>query len=305
MRRPGAAARTRAPARARTSDCPDLCALPASRRAIVGKDRFGALTACDTRRAAYGAERRAILTHSPELHAARAAGFTGTTLAKAGQKPDDLAATLARGRTRRPRENVQAEIEQVTAKPWVRRVIRWELTGDQPRNLRLSWSIEPVARQELEEEIFGKHVLITSHDHWPVPEIIAGYRSQSEAGFSFRQLKDPHAVSFSPHVPLDRARHPRPRLHLRPRLADRAPDAPQGPPGRAGPVRPPATVPARRHRRDTRAWHLLAAAQVSDPAAPGGSTATAAHPQTGRVTQARASSLTRHEQADGRARSSD
>jgi transposase len=49
----------------------------------------------------------------------------------------------------------------------------------------------------------------------------------------------------------------------------------------------------------------FAAAQAADPAAPGGSAATAAHPQTGRVTQPRARSLTRHEQADGRARSSD
>ena len=50
----------------------------------------------------------------------------------------------------------------------------------------------------LEEEIFGKHVLITSHDDWAVPDVIAGYRSQSEAEFAFRQLKDPRAVSFSP-----------------------------------------------------------------------------------------------------------
>jgi transposase len=50
----------------------------------------------------------------------------------------------------------------------------------------------------LEEEIFGKHVLITSHDDWPVPEVVAGYRSQSEAEFSFRQMKDTHVVSFSP-----------------------------------------------------------------------------------------------------------
>ena len=41
-------------------------------------------------------------------------------------------------------------------------------------------------------------MLITSHDDWPVPEVVAGYRSQSEAEFGFRQLKDPHAVSFSP-----------------------------------------------------------------------------------------------------------
>jgi len=180
------------------SDCPDLTALPAAARSLADKDRFGDLTACDTRREVYGAKRRAILTHSPELHAAQAAGFTGTTLAKAGKKLDELAATLARGRTRRPKDKVEAEIEAITAKPWVRRVITWQLTGDQPKDLRLAWRIDPGARAALEEEIFGKHVLITSHDDWPAAEVIAGYRSQSEAESSFRQLKDPHVVSFSP-----------------------------------------------------------------------------------------------------------
>jgi hypothetical protein len=138
------------------------------------------------------------LTHSPELHAAQARGFDGTTLAKAGRKLDELAATLARGKTRRARDKVEAEIAAITAKPWVRRVITWQLSGEQPKDLRLTWSIDPAARAALEEEIFGKHVLITSHDDWPAAEVIAGYRSQSEAEFSFRQLKDPHVVSFSP-----------------------------------------------------------------------------------------------------------
>jgi hypothetical protein len=80
----------------------------------------------------------------------------------------------------------------------VRRVIRWQLTGDQPKDLRLTWHADPGARAALEEEIFGKHVLITDHDDWPAAEVIAGYRSQSEAEFSFRQMKDPHVVSFSP-----------------------------------------------------------------------------------------------------------
>ena len=180
------------------SDCPDLTALPASKRSLVDKDRFGGLTAYDTRRAVYGAERRAILTHSPELHAAQAAGFTGTTLAKAGKKLDELAARLARGKTRRGKDKVTAEIEEITAKPWVRRVITWHLAGEQPKDLRLTWGINPDARAALEEEIFGKHVLITSHDHWPVPEIVAGYRSQSEAESGFRQMKDTRVVSFSP-----------------------------------------------------------------------------------------------------------
>jgi transposase len=180
------------------SDCPDLLALPASVRSIVDPDRFGQLTAYQTRRQAYGAARRAVLTHSPELHQAQAAGFEGTTLAKAGRKLGELAATLGRGKTRRGKDKVEAEIEKITAKPWVRRVISWQLDGDQPKDLRLTWSVDPAARTALEEEIFGKHVLITGHDDWPAAEVIAGYRSQSEAEFSFRQLKDTRVVSFSP-----------------------------------------------------------------------------------------------------------
>jgi transposase len=180
------------------SDCPDLTALPASARSVVDQERFGDLTGYDTRRVVYGAERRAILTHSPELHQSQARGFDGTTLAKAGKKLDELAATLARGKTRRLREKVEAEIEKITAKPWVRRVITWQLSGDQPKDLRLSWQQNSRARAALEDEIFGKHVLITDHDDWPVADVVAGYRSQSEAEFGFRQLKDPHTVSFSP-----------------------------------------------------------------------------------------------------------
>jgi transposase len=180
------------------SDCPDLTALPASKRSVVDEDRFGGLTAYDTRREVYGAPRRAILTHSPDLRDSQARGFDGTTLAKAGRRLDELAATLARGKTRRGKDKVAAEIETITAKPWVRRVIAWELTGGQPKDLRLSWQVDQQARAALEEEIFGKHVLITDQDDWPVPEVIAGYRSQSEAEFSFRQMKDTRVVSFSP-----------------------------------------------------------------------------------------------------------
>jgi transposase len=180
------------------SDCGELTALPASARAIVGADRFGGLTALDARREVYGAGRRAILTHSPELHAAHAASFTGTTLAKACRKLEELAATLARGKTRRPRARVEAEITVILHDTWARRVITWQLTGDTPKDHRLTWHIDSAARAALEEELFGKHVLITSHDDWPAAEVIAACRSQSEAEFSFRQLKDPRVVSFSP-----------------------------------------------------------------------------------------------------------
>jgi transposase len=180
------------------SDCAALTALPASARGVVDEDRFGGLTACDTRRDVYGAGRRAILTHSPELHDKQARGFTGTTLAKAGRKLDELAATLARGKTRRPRAKVEAEIGAILHDTWARRVVTWQLAGERPKDHRLTWAIDQDARAALEEEIFGKHVLITDHDDWPAAEVVAAYRSQSEAEASFRQMKDPRAASFSP-----------------------------------------------------------------------------------------------------------
>jgi len=178
------------------SDCPDLLARPAADRTPV--PGYPGLTAIDTHRKVYGTTRRAILTHSVELHAAQVTGFEGTTLAKAGRALDELAATLARGRTRRPREKVEEQIRTITKDTWVRRVVTWDLTGTAPAELRLTWTSDPDARARLEDELFGKHVLITDHDHWPVPDVVAGYRSQSEAEFSFRQLKDRHVVSFSP-----------------------------------------------------------------------------------------------------------
>src|SRR5665647_3203342 len=179
------------------SDVTDLLALPASDRQVVDADRFAHLSALETRRTVYGTDRRVILTHSPTLHAAQAAGFD-QSLAKAIRLLDDLAETLARGKTRRPAAKVAAEIDAITHDPWLARVLHTTLTGTTPAEHRLTVVVDDAARAALEEEVFGKRVLITNREDWSIPDVVAAYRSQSEAEFSFRQLKDPHVVSFSP-----------------------------------------------------------------------------------------------------------
>ena len=179
------------------SDCADLLALPANARSLVDADRFPGLSALETTRTVYGQPRRTVLTHSPTLHAAQARGLD-QTLAKAGTKLRDLAATLARGKTRRGQTKVIAEINQILVDTWARRIIVWELNGNTPAEHRLTWRIDTTARVQLEQEVFGKRVLITTREDWTIAEVVAAYRSQSEVEFSFRQLKDPHVVSFSP-----------------------------------------------------------------------------------------------------------
>ncbi len=179
------------------SDHPDLLALPASDYQLVDESRFEGLSAVDTTVTALGGTRRAVLTHSPNLHAKQSAGFD-QTLAKTTRGLGELAATLARGKTRRNRQAVLDAVAKITAPRWVNRILTTTLTGDNPASFRLSWTISDKARQALETELFGKRILITDHHDWPVAEVVAGYRSQSEVEAGFRQLKDTKAVSFSP-----------------------------------------------------------------------------------------------------------
>jgi transposase len=181
----------------RPSDHPDLLAIPARRFRVVAATRFPGLTAVETRTMALGAERRVVITHSETFHLRQVRGFE-QTLAKARRRLAALQARLARGRTRRPRQAVQAEITEILEPRWLSRVITWRLTGDRPASLRLHWRTDPAARRRLERELFGKRLLFTDRQDWPLAEVVAAYRSQADVEAGFRQLKDPKVVSFSP-----------------------------------------------------------------------------------------------------------
>jgi transposase len=175
----------------------DLLAVPARRFRIVDQTRFGGLTYYQSTAEALGATRRVIVTHSPTFHARQARGFA-QTLAKARRALTELQARLARGHTRKDRTAVEAEIATITGPRWLDRVLNITLTGDKPDQLRLSFRTDAAALRRLETEIFGKRILFTDRDNWPVADVVAAYRSQADVEAGFRQLKDRHVVSFSP-----------------------------------------------------------------------------------------------------------
>jgi transposase len=180
----------------RPSDHPELLAVPARRFQVLDAERFAGLSAFASRTQALGADRRVIVTHSPTFHQRQARGFE-QTLAKARRQLGELQARLARGKTRRGRQAVEAHLAKICTPRWLDRVIAWELEGTTPASLRLHWRTDPTARRRLEREVFGKRILFTDHD-WPVAEVVAAYRAQADVEAGFRQLKDPKVVSFSP-----------------------------------------------------------------------------------------------------------
>jgi transposase len=181
------------------SDHPDLLAVAKSRYRPVDKGRFPGLSAFETRKSVFGTERRIVLTHSEQLHDKQSAGFD-QTVAKAGRQLGELQARLERGQGRRGREKVEAEIAEILKPKWLSRVISTSVAGEEPADLRLTWSTGPEARATLEDELFGKRVLFTDKDKRAAPTavIVADYRSQEAAEADFRQMKDPKVVSFSP-----------------------------------------------------------------------------------------------------------
>jgi transposase len=181
------------------SDHPDLLAIAKDRYAVVDAERFVGLTGFETTKVVFSKERRLVLCHSDGLHAKQSRGFD-QTLAKAHRQLAELQGRLARGRTRKAREKVEAEIAAILAPRWVSQVITWTLTGESPADLRLRFHTKQAARAALEEEIFGKRILFSDKDieEASTAQIVAEYRSQETVEGDFRQMKDPKVVSFSP-----------------------------------------------------------------------------------------------------------
>jgi len=179
------------------SDHPGLLAVPRTHYVPVDDDRYPGLTCVDTEVDALGVTRRAVLTHSPTLHAAQSRGFD-QTLAKARRRLTELQAHLVRGKTRRGRDAVEAEITAILKPRWVDQVLTTTLTGQNPAEFRLTWRTNQHARKLLEDSIFGKRILFTNRTAWSTGEVVAAYRSQSEVEAGFRQQKDPRVVSFGP-----------------------------------------------------------------------------------------------------------
>ena len=180
------------------SDCPDLLARPATDREPVDPKRYPGLTAIDTRRTVFGQDRRVVLTHSPNLHEGQSRGLDQTLAKAAGPARPNWPTRWPAARPAVTAPPSRSEIAAIVNDTWVKRILTSTLTGDTPAEHRLTWTVDDTARAGLEDELFGKRILVTDHDDWPVADVVAGYRSQSDAEFGFRQLKDPHVVSFSP-----------------------------------------------------------------------------------------------------------
>ena len=99
---------------------------------------------------------------------------------------------LRRGKARRSRAQIEAKIAKIVSPRWAKRVLKTTFTGEQMQDSRLTYRTDERAYAKLEKEHFDKRIIITSHEDWPVADIVRAYRSQNDIESSFRQMKDVH-----------------------------------------------------------------------------------------------------------------
>lgn len=149
-----------------------------------------------TRRVVWGAERTLVVLVSPRLQQGQRRGVE-QHLAAAVRWLDSLKATLSRGKQRRTRAAIEAQVAQRLRGQHLREILDVRVHGS-GKTLTLAYTVDHAALDRLEREWFGRLVLMTDQHDWTTPEIIDAYRGQSVVEGVFRTLKDPLRLALRP-----------------------------------------------------------------------------------------------------------
>ena len=169
-------------------------ATPAQTPCVLSPDETVAVYR--TQRVVWGTARTLVVLVSPRLQQGQRRGIE-QHLANAVAWLDQLQALLKRGRQRRARTALEAEIAVRLRGQHLRDVLSVQLEGT-GRTLTLTYTVDHAALDRLEREWLGRLVLMTDQHAWSTAEIIGAYRGQSVVEGVFRTLKDPLRLALRP-----------------------------------------------------------------------------------------------------------
>jgi transposase len=171
---------------------PALLAIPGSRfRSLEGIEGTSAYR---TRLEVYGRQRTVVITHSESFERKQARSFA-QTLAKARRELRELKGVVERGRHRMDERAAKERIDRILGRRWLSEVVKVDV--DLAKR-RLSFRTDQAALRRVRTREWGKRIIFTDRHDWSDEQIVAAYRSQSEAEGAFRQMKDPEFAAFSP-----------------------------------------------------------------------------------------------------------
>jgi transposase len=155
-----------------------------------------------TTKEVWGQERTVVITRSENLLAGQIAGIT-LALGKKRAALRQLRTKLyrsqqpgARGKGY-TRESLQKRLNTITSGQYISDILRTRIMESEGWLDFVFWT-DSDAYRDLKRSRLGKRILCTDNHDWSTEEIILGSRAQSHIEDAFKQMKDPHWVSFSP-----------------------------------------------------------------------------------------------------------
>jgi transposase len=149
-------------------------------------------------RTIWGAERTVVLFRSDKLHAGQSRGLQqhlNKRLRQLAQWKEDLAKPRSGPRTA---ESARKKIEKLLTGQHLGEVLQVKYYPRRKGSNRLEYWVDEEARHHLENEVFGKRIVVTNRSDWTTEDIVLAYRGQSHAEAAFRQLKDNEHLALRP-----------------------------------------------------------------------------------------------------------
>jgi len=94
--------------------------------------------------------------------------------------------------------SVQKKVSQILRGQHMAKLITFKLRETAEGRVRLEYAVNDAAFDELQEKLFGKNLLFTNRMAWGAEVVISTYHAQHHVEDTFKQLKNPHHVSFYP-----------------------------------------------------------------------------------------------------------
>ena len=173
-----------------------------------GSNRWDAPVAAEpvpySTRKVYGVERTVVVTFNPQLWEGQMQGLRRQR-AKITAELQALQAKLQRwAQSPHPRgkkptpESTRRLVARLLRGREPGPFLHYEVNADDAGVVQLSYRWDDDAMQAMVDLYFGKTLLFTDRTKWTDEEIIAAYRSQAKIEDAFKQMKDPHFVTWHP-----------------------------------------------------------------------------------------------------------
>lgn len=184
------------------SQHPDLLQIPAGQLTPLKGERLAGVSACRRQKKIFGEARTVLVTFNEALLQGQMQGITAH-LDKARRKLEELQASLRRRREGRVKggraptlAGVRQQAEQILSGQFMKKLIHLEISGQTLPTL--SYRTDTAALSRLVRTQLGKTLLFTDNQDWSDEQIVLGYRAQHHIESAFRDMKNPHFLSWWP-----------------------------------------------------------------------------------------------------------